>query len=198
MSEVDKITTFIEKQSQWKVELEELRKIFLQTELKEEIKWGCPTYTLQGKLVAGFAAFKNHFAIWFHQGVFLKDPYQKLHNAQEGKTKGLRQWKFVKGDHIPPGLILEYLYESIENTKAGKQITPDKSKSVVLPPILNKMLSADKALASSFQSLTPGRQKEYAEYIASAKKEETQRNRLSRIIPMILNGTGLNDKYKNC
>lgn len=198
MSEVDKVAAYLEKQTLWKVELEVLRAIFLQTELREEIKWGCPTYTLDGKLVAGFAAFKNHYAIWFHHGVFLKDPYKKLHNAQEGKTQGLRQWKFVKGDSIPSEMIREYLHESIENSKAGKQIKPSRPKSVVIPSILLEALSSDKDLYGSFQRMTPGRQREYAEYIGSAKKVETQISRLQTIIPLILKGVGLNDKYRNC
>lgn len=198
MREADKLAAFFERQFQWKIELEELRRIFKQTELEEEIKWGCPTYTLDGKLVAGFAAFKNHYAIWFYQGIFLKDAHQKLHNAQEGKTKALRQWKFIKGDPLPQAIILAYIQESIENTKAGKQLKPTRSKTVVIPPILKNTLAADKALESSFQSLTPGRQKEYAVYIESAKKEETQKSRIASIIPLILRGSGLNDKYKNC
>ena len=47
-----------------------------------------------------------------------------------------------------------------------------------------------------FEKLTPGKQKEYIEYINSAKKEETKKDRLEKITPLILEGKGLNDKYK--
>ena len=46
--------------------------------------------------------------------------------------------------------------------------------------------------------LTPGKQREYCEYIASSKREATKHSRLEKITPMILNSVGLNDKYKNC
>jgi uncharacterized protein YdeI (YjbR/CyaY-like superfamily) len=46
--------------------------------------------------------------------------------------------------------------------------------------------------------LTPGKQREYAEYITEAKKDETKLKRIEKIIPMIKAGIGLNDKYKNC
>ena len=87
MTDSQKVDDYIERHSKWSAELEQLRKVFQQTELIEEVKWGAPTYTLNGKLVAGMAAFKNHYAIWFHQGVFLKDTHNKLVNAQEGVTK---------------------------------------------------------------------------------------------------------------
>ena len=87
MTDSEKVTAYIQKHEKWSDELDTLRKIFTATELEEEVKWGSPTYTLNRKLVAGFAAFKNHYAIWFHQGVYLMDPYNVLSNAQEGKTK---------------------------------------------------------------------------------------------------------------
>ena len=46
--------------------------------------------------------------------------------------------------------------------------------------------------------LTPGKQREYAEYIQTAKQDATKQTRLEKITPMILKGVGLNDKYKNC
>lgn len=55
---------------------------------------GVRLYILNGKNVIGLGAFKNHFAIWFFNGVFLKDEKQLLTNAQEGKTKALRQMHF--------------------------------------------------------------------------------------------------------
>ena len=88
-----KIDAFIAKQTKWKEKLQQLRAVFQKTELKEEVKWGKPTYTLNGKMVAAMADFKNHIALWFHQGVFLKDKQKKLINAQEGVTKALRQWR---------------------------------------------------------------------------------------------------------
>ena len=44
---------------------------------------------------------------------------------------------------------------------------------------------------------TRGKQREYAEYIAGAKREETRSKRLQKVFPMIEAGIGLNDKYRN-
>lgn len=198
MTDSEKVDAFIEKQTKWKGKLQQLRKIINKTELKEGVKWGKPTYTLDGKIVVGMADFKNHMALWFHQGVFLKDKNQKLINAQEGVTKALRQWRFKEDDGIDPNVILEYVEEAIANSKAGKELKPERKKSVSIPPLLALAFEQDAALKKHFQKLTPGKQREYAEHIEQAKRETTQKSRLQKCIPMIKNGEGLHDKYKNC
>ncbi|MAY23115.1 MAG: hypothetical protein CMC74_10080 [Flavobacteriaceae bacterium] len=198
MSASEKVTAYIKKHSKWSKELQTLRKLFQQTEVTEEIKWGSPTYTLNGKLVAGMAAFKNHYAIWFHQGFFLKDSDHKLLNAQEGKTKAMRQWRFEKEEEIPEAIVLKYLRESIQNCLAGKEVKPQRKTGVSLPSILKEAFKNDTLLEKSFKKLTPGKQREYAEHIGGAKREATQQSRLEKAIPLILKGEGLHDKYKNC
>ena len=198
MTDTQKVDAYIAKQTQWKEKLQQLRHIMRQTDMKEEVKWGKPTYTLDGKLVVGMADFKNHMALWFHQGVFLKDKHNKLVNAQEGVTKALRQWRFGQEEEIDTNLVLEYVEEAIENAKVGKEMKPQQKKEVSLSPLLKNALEKDSALKENFEKLTPGRQREYATYIAEAKREATQQSRLEKCIPMIKNGVGLNDKYKNC
>ncbi len=198
MTDSEKIGKYIEMNSNWKKELTLLRSVFQKTELKEEVKWGIPAYTINGNLVAGLGAFKNHYAIWFHQGVFLKDTQKQLVNAQEGKTKALRQWKFSAGDNIDSKLIMTYVLEAITNAKEGKKIKPQAKKELVIPSLLNEAFKNNKNLANQFDQLTPGKQREYAEHIGSAKRKVTQVGRLDKCIPLILEGKSLYDKYKNC
>lgn len=49
---------------------------------------------------------------------------------------------------------------------------------------------------AAFRSLTPGRQREYSEYVASAKRDATKQSRIEKILPMITAGIGLNDRYR--
>lgn len=192
---VDEYISFNEN---WKESLELLRKLIASTQLEEEVKWGMPVYTLNNKNVAGFSAFKNWTGIWFFQGVFLKDRKEKLINAQEGVTRGLRQWRFGSVDEIRENrdTILSYLREAIQNQKEGKEIKPKRNKPLVIPPELASALKKDPALRDRFEALTPGKQREFADHVASAKREETRLARVEQIIPLILEGIGLNDKYK--
>ena len=192
------VEEFISKKNEWKEALKKLRSILSSTEMEETVKWGAPTYTVQGKNVVGLGAFKSYVGIWFFQGVFLKDADNVLINAQDGKTKGLRQWRFNSVDDINEDLVLQYVNEAIQNQKEGKEIKPEKSKKVEIPEELLSALKAEVTLKESFEKLTPFKQKEYAEYITTAKREVTKMSRLEKIKPMILEGIGLHDKYRNC
>lgn len=197
MATIKTVEEYIEKHSKWSQKLGKLRNILLETELVEEIKWGAPSYTLDGKILIGFAAFKNHMGIWFHQGVFLKDTQGKLVSAQE-KTKALRQWRFEEDSVLDESLILSYVREAIENALAGKEIKPVRLKTIAMPPELDKALKENLKLDAAFTKLTPGKQNEYKMYIAEAKREATKQSRIEKITPMVLENKGLNDKYKNC
>lgn len=189
------VEAYIEANADRRDELNLLREILRDTELIEEVKWGAPCYTVDKKNVIGIGAFKSYIGLWFHQGVFLKDPKKVLINAQEGTTKGLRQWRFESLQDIDRDLVKAYVLEAIENQKAGKMIKAE-SKQVDLPVELESALSKDKELKMQFEALSPYKQKEYKEHIGSAKQEKTRISRLEKSIPLILEGKGLNDKYR--
>lgn len=195
MKRHETVEEFIESEKQWKEELIKLRKIINSTELEEAVKWGMPVYTVKGKNVVGIGAFKAYFGVWFYQGVFLKDKHKKLINAQEGKTKAMRQWRMESAGEIDEKILIEYLEEAIQNQKDGKEIKPEK-KALVIPDELKRMLEERSDVNEAFEKFTPGKQKEFAEYISDAKQDATKQKRLEKIAPMILENVGLNDKYK--
>lgn len=182
---------------QWVDELEILAGIISKLPLEKSIKWGSEVFMFNKKNVVSYGGFKNYFAIWFYNGVFLKDPYNVLVNAQEGKTKALRQWRFRSKEEIDENKIIQYILEAIENEKKGLKVQPEKFKALPVPNLLQVEFYADKSLKENFENLTPGRQKEYILYIDEAKQEQTKLKRLEKIKPMIRQGIGLNDKYKN-
>ena len=181
---------------QWAEELESLASIINKLPLEKTIKWGAEVFTYNGKNVVSYGGFKNYFMLWFFNGVFLEDKYKVLVNAQEGKTKSLRQWRFTSIDEIDENKITEYINEAIEIEKKGLKISPDKFVAIPISEILEKEFKNDKTLKSAFEKLTPGKQKEYIVYINEAKQEATKLKRLEKIKIMILQGIGLNDKYK--
>jgi uncharacterized protein YdeI (YjbR/CyaY-like superfamily) len=179
----------------WEEELLLLKSIIDKTELEETIKWGGPVYVYNKKNVIGIGGFKDYFTIWFFNGVFLKDEKKKLINAQEDKTKSLRQWRFTSKDEVNEKEVLEYIAEAIENEKQGKIIKPSK-KEAIISELLQKEMNNNPALAEAFQKFSPYKQYEFLEYIESAKQEKTKLSRIEKVIPMILGNVGLNDKYR--
>ncbi len=196
---VKNVEEYINTHSNWENELRELHEMMLTTDLKPGIKWGGPVYMINGKNVLGIGAFKNHYGIWFFNGALLKENTALLMNAQEGKTKALRQIRFEKGDELNTSLLLPYVKEAIQNQKDGK-IIPKAAvkKDIEIPYELASAFKNDGELKKFFQALPPGCKREYVDYLVEAKKEETRQRRLKKIIPMIKDKKGLHDKYKNC
>ena len=194
-----KLNDYFEKPSAWKNGMIRLRKIMNRTEMEEHYKWNFPVYTVNGKNIIGLGRTKNYIGIWFFQGVFLKDEAKVLINAQEGKTKALRQWRFTSEKEIDEALLLSYLEEAIQNQKDGKEIRPERNTSEVRIPneLMAAFAKADQ-VKIAFEALSVSKQREYADHIGSAKQETTRLRRLEKCIPMIKEGVGLHDKYKNC
>lgn len=198
---VKNVEEYINCHSYWEEELRQLHEMILTTELQPEIKWGAPVYTLEGKNVVGIGAFKNHSALWFFNGALLKENTTLLINAQEEKTKALRQIRFERGENINTSVLLPYLNEAIQNQKEGKEFKPERdigNRELIIPPHMAQAMERDNELKESFQRLTPGRQREYANYISEAKMEATKMKRLEKVSPLIKSGVGLHDKYRNC
>ena len=183
---------------EWPKELAIIREILLETELEEGLKWGMPTYMINGKNVIGLGSFKKHFGIWFHQGVFLSDPNGMLKNAQEGKTVAMRQMKFAKAKDINKKVIKSYVLEAIENHKEGLEVKPKRAsvEKVIMPDELKAAFQKTRSLKSFYERLTPGKQKDICEYIGSAKRQSTRDQRLIKSIELMKVGKSPMDMYR--
>lgn len=195
MKRYKSVDEYIAGNMEWKNELTHLRAILSTTELKETVKWSMPTYTIAGKNVVGIGAFKTYVGLWFFQGVFMADPLGVLVNAQEGKTQAMRQWRFSQISEIKETDIIPYLEEAIGNQKAGLVVKPVK-KPLAIPTLLSTALAKDVQLKLAFEQFSPGKQREFADYIQEAKRDQTKQRRLEKIIPMILSGEAPGDKYR--
>ena len=192
------VARYIEEHENWKLELETLKKLVESHDLQESIKWGSPVYTYKNKNVLGISAFKQYVGFWFFQGGLLKDKAQKLVNAQEGKTQAMRQWRFNNQTEIieHESLINNYIEEAISNVKAGKEIKANIGKPLIIPHQLQAVIDENEDIKVAFNALNLTRKRDFAEYIATAKQDKTKVQRLEKILPMIIAGIGLNDKYK--
>ena len=190
------VDEYIERQDRFQAEVARLREILQRTGMTATVKWGAPVYTHGGKNLVGIGAFKEHFGLWFFQGALLSDPESVLTNAQEGKTKALRQWRMESKKDIKARAISAYAKEAMALQDAGQAIKPKKPVtrgSVALPPELAAAFKSRSKAKNAYGKLTPGKQREYANYIAEAKRDATKQSRIEKILPMIEQGIGLND-----
>lgn len=182
------------KVNRWRSELEQLREILLKTELKEEIKWGNPCYTYEGKNVVMMAAFKDSCVLSFFKGTLLKDPHGILEKPGEN-SQTFRMFRFKDSKKIIQlkSKITSYLKEAIELEKKGAKIkyTP---KSMALPDELKIKFKDDPVLKSAFAQLTPGRQRGYLIFFTAAKQSATRISRIEKCRKLILAGKGFDGR----
>lgn len=170
-----------------------LRKLILSadTAIIEDWKWG-PNYYLDG-MVCGFWGFKKHVTLTFFQGALLKDK-KKVLLENPGNVHN-RHMKFTDVKEVNEKLIMEYLFEAIDNNRKGHKILETKEKIVDVPEDVQKAFKKAKVLAY-FEGLAFTHRKEYVMWISDAKKEETRRKRITQAIEKLNQKQSLNDKYK--
>ena len=178
----------------WRTELQLLRDIVSQTELKEDYKWGVPCYTINGKNVVLIHAFKNYCALLFFKGALMKDPKKILIRQTENVQAGRQiRFKDVKEIEKLSKTLRQYLEDAIEIEKQGKQLELKKTEEFPVPEELKKKMAKDKAFKAAFYNLTPGRQRGYLLFFSSAKQSETRTARIEKYAQNIINGKGLQD-----
>jgi uncharacterized protein YdeI (YjbR/CyaY-like superfamily) len=106
----------------WAGEIEAMRRILPGLPLKEERKWGKPTFTVDGKNVVILQGFKEYFALGFFQGALLKDPKKLL--VQLGQVQAGRVMKFTSAKQIAAhaATIKAYVREAMAVEKAGLRV----------------------------------------------------------------------------
>jgi len=190
-----KVDGYLRKNKQWEPELSELRRIILECDLVEDIKWRTPCYTADGKNILFIGAFKEYALLSFIKGVLLKDK-QKLLIQQTENMQGPRVIKFENVEQIKKLApeLKAYILEAVANEKAGLKIPYKKTEDFKVPEEFQAALDNSTPLQEAFNDLTPGRQRGYLLYFAGAKQSKTRSARVEKYIPHILNGKGIDDE----
>ncbi len=174
----------------WKAEIAEMRRVLAGLPMKEERKWGKPTYTVDGKNIVIMHGFKEYFGLGFFQGALLKDPGKLL--ARLGQVQAGRVMKFtdVKDIRAKAATIKAYVREAIAVEKAGLRVKPRQTSDLPVPEELTERFRKDPRFRRAFEALTPGRQRSYLYHFAAAKKSATRVARIEKAMPAIFEGRG--------
>ena len=174
----------------WRAEIAAMRRVLAGFPMKEERKWGKPTYTVDGKNIVILQGFKEYFALGFFQGALLKDPRKVL--VQLGQTHAARVMKFTSAKEITAkaATIKAYVREAIAVEKAGLRMKPKKTSDFPVPAELSERFRKDARFKRAFKALTPGRQRSYLYHFAAAKQSATRTARIEKATPAIFEGRG--------
>ena len=186
-----KVDGYLRKAKKWQEEMTKLRRISLDCGLTEELKWGKPCYTFQTSDIVIIQGFKEFCALLFCKGALLKDPNGIL---KKFGWQAARRIPFSNvGEIVEMEPILKvYIHEAIEAEKAGLKVNYKKNPEPIPEELQNK-LDEIPALKTTFDALTPGRQRGYILYFSAAKQSKTRASRVKKCMPQILKGKGLND-----
>jgi uncharacterized protein YdeI (YjbR/CyaY-like superfamily) len=174
----------------WQPEIAEMRRVLAPLAMKEERKWGKPTYTMDGKNIVIMQGFKEYFALGFFQGALLKDPKKLL--AQLGQVQAGRVMRFTSAQEIAAkaSTIKAYVREAMAVAKAGLSVPKKKTSDFPVPEELRERLRKDPRFKKAFEALTPGRQRSYLYHFGAAKQSATRLARIEKALPAILAGRG--------
>ncbi len=189
-----KVDAVLEKAERWREEYALLRAIALECGLKEDVKWGQPCYSDEGKNIVLIHGFKEYCAMLFFKGALLSDP-EGILIQQTGNVQAARQVRFTDPAQVEHqrAALKAYIKAAIEVERAGLKVAAKETAEFPIPQEFQARLDQVPGLRSAFDALTPGRQRAYLLHFAGAKQAKTRASRVEACIPMILDGIGLHD-----
>ncbi|MEO7598475.1 MAG: YdeI/OmpD-associated family protein [Opitutus sp.] len=165
---------------------------------QETVKWSCPHFTFAGSILCSMAAFKEHvtFGFW-HQGMqtALKGEGAKSDEAM-GSFGRIRRMEDLPNEAALVRLIKQAM---LLNEAGGPSRPKPKAKAeLAVPAPLATALKANLAANVQFAKFSPSHRREYIQWIAEAKRDETKQKRIETAIEWLAAGKSRNWKYANC
>jgi uncharacterized protein YdeI (YjbR/CyaY-like superfamily) len=177
-------------------------------EIEETIKWSRPFFEYRGAILCNMSAFKEHcsFGFWGEEiGAVLREA--KV--VQEGGMGSLGRITSVK-DLPSDKQMLGWLRQAAGFIASGNYTSPIAARytrrqvvkapkaAIEQPAEFTAALKKNKKATAVFAAFSPSCKREYAEWIADAKRAETREKRIATAIEWIAEGKQRNWKYQNC
>jgi uncharacterized protein YdeI (YjbR/CyaY-like superfamily) len=173
--------------------------------VQETIKWSRPFFEYRGTILGNMSAFKQHcsFGFWGEEiGTVLREAGV----VQDGGMGSLGRITTVK-DLPSDKELLEFIRTSTGYIDRGEHTSPIAARHKVVkapkatvetPDEFSAALKKNKNAAAAFAAFSPSCKREYVEWIADAKRQETREKRIATAIEWITEGKQRNWKYQNC
>lgn len=193
MEKTPKLNKSFREAELWRRGAEELRRILLECNLTEELKWGKPCYTYGGKNICIIQRMKGFLALLFFKGVLLKDPDDVLEVQGPNSRQGYRM-RFASVQDVArmAKSVKAYVREAIDIENAGLKV--ENATDLKYPEELVDKFNEYPEFRAAFDKLTPGRKRGYVLYFSGAKQSGTRVRRIEKYRCNILNGKGIQDR----
>lgn len=193
-----RIDRYIESKAEFAQDiLSHLRKLVHQAcpEIEESIKWNMPFFLYKGSPLCHMAGFKEHCAFGFWRDVHVM-PEGKAGSDAMGDLGRISN----RADLPKDSALIGYIRKAVEIRDLPVEKKPKlvrKTKPLPpIPPELKAALAKNKKASAEFATFTLSHQREYIEWIADAKREETRAKRVATAIQWISEGKSQNWRYE--
>ena len=161
--------------------------------VEETVRWRMPSFSYKGRPLASMAAFKRHAAFGFWDR-------QALESSRDGGGAGQYGRLTTLADLPDDATLVAKIREGMAMIDAGERpkrtVRPAKPDAAI-PAALADALEHDPAAAATFAAFSPSCRREYCEWIAEAKRDETRAKRVEEALAMLREGKKRNWKYEN-
>jgi uncharacterized protein YdeI (YjbR/CyaY-like superfamily) len=172
-------------------------------EAVEAIKWGRPFFLHRGTILCNISGFKEHcsFGFW---GAEIGRVLREDGVLQAGGMGSLGRIGSLK-DLPPEKQMLGYLRQAVALIESGKgenrlvvarRVVKAPKPPVEAPAEFTAALKKNKAANVAYAAFSPSCKREYAEWIADAKRAETRERRIAQAVEWIGEGKQRNWKYQ--
>jgi hypothetical protein len=173
--------------------------------VEEDVKWGQPFFVHGGTILCNISAFKAHcsFGFWGAEigKVLVQDGV-----VREGGMGSLGKIASLK-DLPPDKKLVGYIRQAAALIDAGlgdnrvvvaRRVVKAPKPPVEVPAEFTAALRRDRKAAATYAAFSLSCQREYAEWIADAKRPETRDRRIAQAVEWIAEGKQRNWKYQEC
>ena len=125
----------------------------------------------------------------------MKDPAGLFQNVGNTRVSALKMRSL---DDVPPEKVLfAYIRSAVDLNEKGVKIPKRKVKKrrLVIPDYFLKALEKNKQAKAAFESFSQSHQREYVEWLAEAKRDETRQRRLETTLQLLKDNKPRNWKY---
>jgi uncharacterized protein YdeI (YjbR/CyaY-like superfamily) len=179
--------------TRWRAEADALRRILLECDLTEALKWGKPCYVHDGSNICIVQRMKDFLALLFFKGALLEDPDDVLEVQGPNSRSGYRM-RFTSVQDVArlKKSIKACVQQAIDVEKSGLEL--EKAGDPDYPEELIDAFDDDPDFKVAFDQLTAGRRRGYVLYFTDAKHSKTRAGRVEKYRRHILDGRGLHDR----
>lgn len=181
--------------------LSEIRARVLATcpDTEQGLKWEMPNFGYKGKILCNMAAFKAHATFGFWHGELVTGPLDSRMQAMGslGKLTTVEQLPDAATFAGWIAKAMQLIDDGVKPPQAegrGKHVKPD----LAMVPAFQLALDGNAAAKATYDGFSPSCRREYLEWIADAKREETRDKRIAQDIVWLAEGKKRNWKYENC